>query len=214
MSQSLTDLRAHVEGKPHLGAATHGPGARTWNFARGLSLVAILGLAFQIGHFAEHVFQFVVWVLGDFSNICGRDTPWMSPWVTRLVQRFGLLMFPARDAAAQMMLGMELLHLIANCIFLTSLVCLYCWIPSKWVRWAVYIETFHLCEHVSLTATAYFLGKPVGMSTLLGRASLIGEREFAVGFRVTWHFVMNLLPMPFAMIALMEHYEQGLLRHR
>jgi hypothetical protein len=98
------------------------------------------------------------------------------------------------------MLAMEVLHLIGNSIFLASLVSLYCCIRSKWVRWALYIETFHLYEHISLTATAYFIGKPFGMSTLFGGASLIGNPEFAVGFRVTWHFLMNLLPMPFAMV--------------
>jgi hypothetical protein len=207
MSQLLTNQRLDVASKDFFRSG-HEPGARGLNLVGALSLVAILGLAFQIGHFAEHAFQFAVWILGDLSNICGRDTPWMSPWVTALVQQSGILMFPARDPAAQMMLGMEVLHLIANGIFLTSLVCLYCWIPSKWVRWALYIETFHLCEHLSLTATAYFVGKPIGMSTLFGQANLIGDREFAVGCRVTWHFVMNLLPMPFAMIALMEHYRQ------
>jgi hypothetical protein len=27
--------------------------------------VAVLGLLFQVGHFFEHAFQFVVWLLGD-----------------------------------------------------------------------------------------------------------------------------------------------------
>jgi hypothetical protein len=207
MSQSLTDLRTDAASKAVFRSA-YATGARSWDLIGVLSLIAILGLTFQIGHFAEHAFQFVIWLLGDLSNICGRNTPWMSPWATALVQQLGVLLFPARDTAAQMMLGMEVLHLIGNSIFLTSLVCLYCWIPSKWVRWAVYIETFHLYEHISLTTTAYFLGKPIGMSTLFGGANLLGDREFAVGYRVTWHFVMNLLPMPFAMIGLMEHYKQ------
>ena len=170
--------------------------------------VAILGLLFQIGHFAEHAFQFGVWVLGDLSNICGRNTPWMSPWATALVEQIGLRLFPTADTPRRMMLGMEVLHLIGNSIFLTSLACLYYCVPSKWVRWAIYIETFHLYEHISLTATAYFLGKPVGMSTLFGGVSAIGDREFAVGCRVTWHFIMNLLPMPFAMVGLMQYWRE------
>ena len=166
---------------------------------------AVLGLLFQIGHFAEHAVQFAVWILGDLSNICGRDTPWMSPWVTELVRQIGISLFPEADAPRGMMLGMELLHLIGNGVFLTSLACLYYCIRSKWVRWAFYIETFHLCEHVMLTTTAYFIGKPIGMSTLFGGASVIGDREFAVGCRVTWHFAMNLLPMPFAMFGIIEN---------
>lgn len=172
-----------------------------------VATAAGLGLIFQIGHFAEHTFQFAVWVLGDFSNICGRNTPWMSSWANGLVQKIGAV-FTSADAQRRMMLGMEVLHLIGNSIFLAGLVALYYCVPSKWVRWALYIETFHLYEHVSLTATAYFLGKPIGMSTLFGAVNVIGEREFAVGCRVTWHFVMNLLPMPFAMVGLMEYLRE------
>lgn len=167
--------------------------------------VAALGLAFQVGHFAEHAIQFGVWILGDLSNICGRDTPWMSPWATELVRGIGLVLFPAADAARRMMLGMEVLHLVGNSIFLVALMSLYFCVPSKWVRWAVYIESFHLYEHVMLTVTAYYVGKPIGLSTLFGAANVIGEREFAVGCRVGWHFVMNLLPMPFAMVGLMQY---------
>jgi len=61
----------------------------TLNLTTILGGVAALELAFQIGHFAEHAFQFAVWVLGDLSNICGRDTPWMSPWANELVGRIG-----------------------------------------------------------------------------------------------------------------------------
>jgi hypothetical protein len=170
-----------------------------------LAAVAGMGLAFQVGHFAEHAMQFGVWVLGDYSDICGRDTPWMSPWVTEMVRRAGIIMFPAAAPSRQMMLGMEVLHLVGNCIFLISLACLYYCVRSKWIRWALYIETFHLYEHLMLTSTAYFVGKPIGLSTLFGGSDIIGSREFAVGYRVTWHFAMNLLPMPFAMIGLMEH---------
>jgi hypothetical protein len=59
-----------------------------------------------------------------------------------------------------------------------------------------------------LTATAFFVGKPIGLSTLFGGVSL-GSKDFAVGVRVTWHFFMNLLPMPFAMIGLMEYLDDA-----
>ena len=174
-----------------------------------IAVVAGAGLAFQVGHFAEHALQFAIWILGDLSNICGRDTPWMSPWVTEMVRQGGTFLFPTADPQRQMMLGMEVLHLIGNSIFLTSLFCLYYCVRSRWIRWAIYIEGFHLYEHLMLTATAYFVGKPIGLSTLFGGSGLIGSREFAVGYRVSWHFLMNLLPMPFAMIGLMEHMRRG-----
>jgi hypothetical protein len=174
-----------------------------------IAAVAGAGLAFQVGHFLEHAMQFAVWILGDLSNICGRDTPWMSPPVTEAVRWAGMGMFPTADASRQMMMGMEILHLIGNSIFLISLVCLYYCVRSKWIRWALYIEGFHLYEHLMLTLTAYFVGKPIGLSTLFGGSSVIGSREFAVGYRVTWHFAMNLLPMPFAMIGLMQHMRRN-----
>ena len=111
-----------------------------------LGSVAALGLLFQIGHFAEHAIQFTVWLLGDLSNICGRDTPWMSLWATELVRNIGLWLFPTAGAGRRMMLGMETLHLIGNSIFLTSLACLYYCVRSKWVKWALLVETFHLYE--------------------------------------------------------------------
>jgi hypothetical protein len=169
--------------------------------------VAILGLLFQVGHFFEHAFQFVVWCLGDLSAICGRNTPWISNWATELVRRIGLIVSPAgADQPRIMMLGLEVLHLIGNGIFLGTLGLLYFLTRNKWVRWGLYIEGFHLYEHIMLTATAFFIGKPIGLSTLFGAAGL-GTREFAVGTRVSWHFVMNLLPMPFAMVGLMEYWD-------
>jgi hypothetical protein len=196
-------MRSHVVVQTSAGALSS---QSAWHLGMVVGTVAALGLLFQIGHFAEHAFQFAVWILGDLSNICGRDTPWMSAWATELVRQIGLL-FPTADPARRMMLGMEVLHLIGNSIFLSSLACLYYCVRSKWVRWAFYIEVFHLYEHIILTSTAYFVGKPIGMSTLFGGVNLI-DREFAVGYRVTWHFAMNLLPMPFAMTGLTEHWRQ------
>jgi hypothetical protein len=168
--------------------------------------IIVSGLLFQVGHFFEHAFQWVVWLLGDYSEICGRDTPWVSASVAVLVDRVGGLVAPDADRVRRFMLGMEVLHLIANGIFLTTLGLLYCATGNRWVRWGLYIETFHLYEHIMLTSTAFFIGKPIGLSTLFGGASL-GGQDFAVGVRVTWHFFMNLLPMPFAMIGLMEYLD-------
>lgn len=211
MSKSLVNRTEHAPYLADLGptvVTAPTSGHRILSLTMVATVIASSGLLFQLGHFAEHAFQFAVWILGDLSNICGRNTPWMSPWVAELVEYAGTMLFPSADAPRRMMLGMEVLHLVGNSIFLTSLACLYYCVRSRWVRWALYIETFHLYEHVSLTATAYFLGKPVGMSTLFGAVNVIGDREFAVGCRVTWHFAMNLLPMPFAMIGVMEQWRE------
>jgi hypothetical protein len=167
-----------------------------------------MGILFQIGHFAEHALQFLVWLTGKVEWVvvvfCGRDTPFMSSPVTQMVQASGALLFPDANLPRQMMMGLELLHLIGNSIFLASIACLYVVMPHKLVRYAFYIEGAHLLEHLLLTVTAYYFGKPIGLSTMFGNAGPWWGKEYAVGYRVSWHFVMNLLPLPFVMMALLN----------
>lgn len=177
------------------------------NLQLALWTVAALGLLFQVGHFFEHAFQWVVWSLGNMSEICGRDTPWVSGWVRDLIDKIGLIVASTADAPRRWMLGLEVLHLLGNGVFLGTLGLLYYLTRNRWVRWGFYIEAFHLYEHIMLTSTAFFIGKPIGLSTLFGAAGL-GTKELAVGVRVTWHFLMNLLPMPFAMLGLMEYWDE------
>jgi hypothetical protein len=182
-------------------------------FVVALSAVVGLGMAFQVGHFAEHAVQFSVWLTGKYQwvvdNFCGRDTPFMSGPVTDLVQYIGGLCAGAGAPAARKgLLGVELLHLIGNSIFLATIFgAHYLW-RSKWTRWALYVEGFHLCEHLALTLTAFYVGKPIGLSTAFGQAGLWWGKEAAVGYRVSWHFAMNLLPMPLVMVGMMEHWPE------
>jgi hypothetical protein len=175
-----------------------------------LKILVGMGLAFQLGHFAEHAVQFAVWSAGKsqwvVATFCGRDTPYMSRPVTAMVELVGAYLFPKADLARQMMVGTEILHLIGNCMFLATIAGVFYFIPTKLVRYALYIEGAHLCEHISLTLSAYYVGKPIGLSTLFGQASALWGQELAVGWRVSWHFVMNLLPLPFVMIAMMRHF--------
>jgi hypothetical protein len=168
-----------------------------------LAIFVGLGLAFQLGHFAVWLSGKYEWVVTYF---CGRDTPFMSGPVTEMVRVTGAYLFPAADIKRQMMMGVEILHVAGNAIFLASIAGLYYFIPTKWVRWAFYIEAVHLCEHISLALSAYYVGKPIGLSTMFGQASLWWGQELAVGYRVTWHFVMNLLPMPFVIVALVQYW--------
>jgi hypothetical protein len=184
-----------------------------------VSLLAIavgLGLAFQVGNFVEHAVQFLVWLCGKsewiISNFCGRDTPFMSRPVTELVGFMGAFLFPGADIARQMMMGMEILHLVGNGLFLATIAGVFYFVPTKLVRYAFYIESAHMCEHIALTVSAYYFDNPIGLSTLFGHASAWWGREAAVGWRVSWHFVMNLVPMPFVMIAIMQH-KSALLEH-
>jgi hypothetical protein len=130
----------------------------------------------------------------------------MSTPVTDAVAFLGGYLFPEANRARQMMMGMELLHLVGNGIFLATIGVVYFLIPSKWVRYALYIEGVHLCEHLSLTLTAYYLGTPIGLSTAFGRARSLWGADAAVGWRVSWHFFMNLFPMPFVMMGIMQYW--------
>src|SRR5688572_24900825 len=91
-----------------------------------LAVMVVFGLIFQIGHFIEHVVQFIVWFSGKYqwvvSNFCGRDTPFMSAPATEMVRLMGEYLFPEADVARQMMMGIEILHLIGNSIFLATIV--------------------------------------------------------------------------------------------
>ena len=174
-----------------------------------LAVCVGLGLAFQVGHFIEHAVQFGVWIGGVYHwvavTFCGRDLPYMSPPLTEMVRVTGAWLFPAADPTRQMMLGMELLHLAGNLTFLVTIAGVYYFCPSKWVRYAFYIEGFHLCEHLTLCLTAYYLGAPMALSTMFGRSAYYLGTEGAVGYRVTWHFAMNLFPMPFVMLGMMKY---------
>lgn len=173
-----------------------------------LAVCVGLGLAFQLGHFFEHFFQLAVWLSGNYpwvnSTFCGRDAPYMSPPVTEAVRLMGEYLFPASDPSRQMMMGMEILHLIGNGIFLATIAGVFYFIPSRWVRYAFYIEGAHMCEHIALTLSAYYLGKPIGLSTMFGQAPIWWGKDAAVGYRVSFHFLMNLFPMPFVAFAILQ----------
>ena len=181
----------------------------TERFAMPLLVIATLALAFQVGHFFEHFAQFAIWCLGDLSEICGRNTPWMSSWATDMVQNLGSYLAPEAARARQSMLGLETLHLGGNSIFLIGIGACYLLTKNRFVKWALIIEGLHLVEHIMLTGSAFAYGRPMGVSTLFGEAiSLLPSKEWVVGYRVSWHFVLNLFPMPLVMTGIMEYRAQ------
>ena len=151
-----------------------------------LLAVAVLGTAFQVGHFTEHAIQAHEWL---FVN---RSQAWMSD----------LAMWLSMHMGPTMASGMEVLHLTGNLIFLVTL---YAWLalkPSVWMRRAFIVEAFHLTEHIALTATVFLYGHAVGWSTAFGFAPEWFGHNGAVGYRVLWHFGMNLIPSFLMMWAL------------
>lgn len=152
-------------------------------------VLAILGSVFQVGHFVEHAVQAGQWL---FVN---RSAAWMS----------GLACWLSVHMGATMASGMEVLHLTGNLIFLVTLAL---WVVldvtgNKWMRRAFLVEAFHLTEHISLTATILLYGKAAGWSTLFGFAPALFGHDEAVGFRVLWHFGMNLIPSAFMVLAML-----------
>src|SRR4051794_22131122 len=87
-----------------LAYAGRGP-VRPWMFHGSVAVIG-LGIVGQIGHFQEHVAQTAYWV--------GHSTaqPWMTPWGNGLSMGYG------RVDMSKPSLGMEILHLIGNFIFL------------------------------------------------------------------------------------------------
>lgn len=140
--------------------------------------IAVLGTFFQLGHFFEHALQAHHWL---FIN---RSYAWMSDLACWLSLHMG----------PNMTSGMEVLHLTGNLIFLVTLAAWYQLRPNIWMGRALAVEAFHLSEHISLTVTVFLYGKAAGWSTLFGFAGNVLGHDGAVGFRVLWHFGMNLVP--------------------
>lgn len=153
-------------------------------------------LIFQIVHSSEHVAQVVYWL---FNPTAG---PWMSTWAMGLTMSLGSV------SGGGIPLGMELLHLIGNGIFLAGLL-LAARLPERfhndesrrWLRIATFVQVAHVAEHVLLTTSVAFGGSALGASTLFGL--LTPGTPAAVGYRVLFHLAINLVATYFAMRALL-----------
>src|SRR6476620_7632 len=87
--------------------ANRGPG-RPGVYRASLVVIAI-GVVGQIGHLQEHVAQAACWVAHPESPA------WMTPWGNGLARCFGQV------DKSRATLGMEILHLVGNLIFLAGL---------------------------------------------------------------------------------------------
>ncbi len=120
-----------------------------------LTYVGVAGLSFQVAHFGEHLAQFAYWVVHPTS------TPWLSPWAAA-----------SRDAlSADPAIGVELLHLLGNGIFLGGLLALMAATRPRgnpMLRIATVLQVVHVAEHIALTVTRMFSGSAIGISTAFG----------------------------------------------
>lgn len=181
-----------------------------WTLVARLLVVLVVGtVSFQVVHFFEHLLQIGHW----FAYPAG--PPWMTPWGQAAADGVGALL---AGHHAGMATGMELLHLVGNWITFVGLIAVYValrswriWGPKMRATWfAFWLQLVHLGEHVSLTSTHLLVGRPIGLSTLLG-ASFYLEGAWASSIRIWWHFVVNLAVVAAFLLAVRELRRAGLL---
>ncbi|MFB7915410.1 DUF6008 family protein [Streptomyces sp. NPDC056061] len=166
-----------------LAYANRGP-VRPWAYRVSVALVA-LGVIGQFGHFQEHVAQAGYWIAHPNSPA------WMTPWGDSLARGMGQIDMTKPS------LGMEILHLVGNFMFLAGLVGIMQitrrasgqLTSRKWARMGVWMQGIHGIEHVVLT-----LSVALGASRAIGLSTWFGALEPGPGlvtYRVWWHFVAN-----------------------
>ena len=153
--------------------------------SRPLVAVAAGGLGFQVVHAAEHVMQVTYWV--------GHPTapPWLSPWA-EIGAHVLAVVADGRQAT-----GEELLHLVGNLIFLAGIVAALRLVArleragAGLLRFALWVQTVHVAEHVLLTTTWLATGQALGVTTAFG--ALAANPDTAVAVRVWAHLMLNLV---------------------
>ncbi|MEU0743915.1 DUF6008 family protein [Streptomyces sp. NPDC006134] len=183
-----------------LAYANRGP-VRPWLYRTAAAVIG-LGVIGQIGHFQEHVAQAAYWVAHPYSPA------WMTPWANSLARGMGQV-DPDKPA-----LGMEILHLTGNFIFLAGLVGIVqitrrataTLTSRKWAKMGVWMQTIHGLEHVVLTVSvALGAGRAIGLSTWFG---VIEPGPALVTYRVWWHFIANLVGTAILAIALYHLWKE------
>ena len=165
---------------------------------RWLALGTALALLFQYGHFLEHVIQVGAWIGGHMQS------PYMTEFGMHLTHMLGQMFFAAEAPERMHRLGMELLHLVGNAVFFVGVCGLWMFVRTPVMRLALFVQTFHLAEHILLTLTVYTLDTPIGFSTLFGYPM---SDFISVAFRVWWHFLFNAIPTSLCSLALWRAYQ-------
>ena len=149
--------------------------------------VIIVGVVGQIGHLQEHVAQVGYW-LGHPNA----TSAWMTPWGVGLAKGFGQI------DTSKPTLGMEILHLVGNTIFLAGLAAVMV-ITGRargtrtrwWGRMGVWMQGIHGLEHLSLTLSVWFgATRAIGLSTWFG---LMQPGAGLATYRIWWHFTANIV---------------------
>lgn len=167
-----------------LAYANRGP-VRPWLF-RASAGVIILGILGQLGHVQEHIAQVGYWIAHPNAK------PWMTPLGNGLAAGLG------QSTPDKPSLGMEILHLTGNFIFLAGLVGVMLITrralrtrARRWAKMGVWMQGIHGIEHLALTLSVAFGAKQaIGLSTWFG---LLEPGPGLWTYRIWWHFVANML---------------------
>jgi hypothetical protein len=175
-------------------------GARLWVYRGALSVI-LLGVVGQLGHLQEHIAQAAYWVGHPDAK------PWMTPWGTGLAKGFGQV------NTAKPSLGMEILHLTGNFIFLAGMAGVMVISyrarrtrTRKWGRMGVWMQGIHGLEHLSLTLSVAFGAKQaIGLSTWFGTLPA-GPGLWT--YRIWWHAIANLIGSYIFAVALYQLWRE------
>ncbi len=176
-----------------LAYANRGP-VRSWVYGLSVGVIG-LGIIGQLGHVQEHFAQVGYWLAHP------NDKAWMTPLGTGLANGFGQV---APDKPS---LGMEILHMIGNFIFLAGLVGIVLITrramdtkARKWGRMGVLMQGVHGVEHLVLTlSVALGASQAIGLSTWFG---LLDPGPGLWTYRIWWHFLANVVGSVIFAIAL------------
>lgn len=159
--------------------------ARPWLF-RASATVIVIGIIGQIGHLTEHVAQVGYWLQHPNSPA------WMTPWGNALARGMGQV------DTAKPTLGMEILHLTGNFIFLAGLAAIMIITrhtrrtkARRWGKMGVWMQGIHGLEHLSLTLSVAF-----GATQAIGLSTWFGQLTPGPGlwtYRIWWHFIANVI---------------------
>ncbi len=167
------------------------------NFIYFVFTLGLLAILFQVGHFFEHIIQVSAWIGGY------KEKPYMTEFGVFLVNSLGGLFFPHETDMRKNMLGMDVLHLIGNTIFVAGIATMYYFLRVKAMLFALIIQTFHFYEHISLTSSNIIIGKSIGLSTLYGMSL---DQYVLTAYRVWWHFLFNAIPTALVLFSLYVYY--------
>jgi hypothetical protein len=165
-----------------------------------LAIIFVGGsLLFQSFHTLEHLVQLSRWFTSPYSP------PYMSPIAKTASSQLESTFANLTNITGVSSLGMELLHLVGNGIFLTGGVVLY-FSPvfakvRKYSLYALLFEGVHMIEHSILTISALSGNGAWGAST---QFNLLAGSQLTT-HRIWWHGAMNLIALLTFALALTKY---------